>query len=95
MSSVTTIDGTRIFYKDWGSKTLQPTVFSHGWPLCSDEARKALETDIATSYAPAGMAKRTAIEWKPGSIPSHFIGAYRSAMTRRSGAQTGNPSPRC
>jgi pimeloyl-ACP methyl ester carboxylesterase len=39
MSFVTTIDGTRIFYKDWGSKTVQPTVFSHGWPLCSDEAR--------------------------------------------------------
>jgi non-heme chloroperoxidase len=34
MSYVTTADGTRIFYKDWGSG--QPVVFSHGWPLTSD-----------------------------------------------------------
>lgn len=34
MSSITTTDGTEIFYKDWGSG--QPVVFSHGWPLSSD-----------------------------------------------------------
>jgi non-heme chloroperoxidase len=30
----TTADGTRIYYKDWGSG--RPIVFSHGWPLSSD-----------------------------------------------------------
>jgi non-heme chloroperoxidase len=35
MPTITTIDGTEIFYKDWGSG--QPIVFSHGWPLSSDD----------------------------------------------------------
>lgn len=34
MNTITVADGTRIFYKDWG--TGQPVVFSHGWPLCSE-----------------------------------------------------------
>jgi non-heme chloroperoxidase len=35
MPFVTTKDGVEIFYKDWG--TGQPMVFSHGWPLSSDD----------------------------------------------------------
>src|ERR1041384_790374 len=35
MGTVTTTDGTEIFYKDWGSG--QPIVFSHGWPLSADD----------------------------------------------------------
>ena len=36
MTTITTRDGTNIFFKDWGSKDAQPIVFSHGWPLSAD-----------------------------------------------------------
>jgi non-heme chloroperoxidase len=35
MNTVTIKDGTKIFYKDWGSG--QPIVFHHGWPLSADD----------------------------------------------------------
>jgi non-heme chloroperoxidase len=35
VSTITTKDGTEIFYKDWGSG--EPIVFSHGWPLSADD----------------------------------------------------------
>jgi non-heme chloroperoxidase len=30
-------DGTSLYYKDWGPRSAQPIVFSHGWPLSADD----------------------------------------------------------
>jgi len=37
MPTITTSDGTEIFYKDWGPKDAQAIVFHHGWPLSADD----------------------------------------------------------
>ncbi len=37
MATITTRDGTEIFYKDWGPRDAQPIMFHHGWPLSADD----------------------------------------------------------
>jgi non-heme chloroperoxidase len=37
MNTITTNDGTTIYFKDWGPKSAQPIMFHHGWPLSSDD----------------------------------------------------------
>ncbi|MEZ2347071.1 alpha/beta fold hydrolase [Terriglobus sp. RCC_193] len=37
MDTITTQDGTSIYFKDWGPKDAQPIVFHHGWPLSADD----------------------------------------------------------
>ena len=36
MNTITTRDGVSIYVKDWGPRTGQPVVLSHGWPLNAD-----------------------------------------------------------
>ncbi|RDH76273.1 alpha/beta hydrolase [Mycolicibacterium moriokaense] len=48
MPTITTSDGVDIFYKDWGSG--QPIVFSHGWPLSSDDWDNQMLFFLAQGY---------------------------------------------
>ncbi len=48
MSKITTKDGTRIYYKDWGSG--QPLFFHHGWPLSADDWDAQMMFFLARGY---------------------------------------------
>lgn len=50
MATVTTRDGTEIYYKDWGPKNAQPIVFHHGWPLSSDDWDAQMLFFVQKSY---------------------------------------------
>lgn len=50
MDTITTKDGTRIFFKDWGSRDAQPVVFHHGWPLSADDWDNQMLYFLAQGY---------------------------------------------
>ncbi|MFJ8885249.1 alpha/beta fold hydrolase [Streptomyces sp. NPDC102402] len=50
MGTVTTIDGTSIYYKDWGPRDAQPVVFHHGWPLSADDWDNQMLFFLAEGY---------------------------------------------
>jgi non-heme chloroperoxidase len=50
MTAITTRDGARIFYKDWGPRTAQPIVFHHGWPLSADDWDNQMMFFLAQGY---------------------------------------------
>ena len=58
MSFVKTQDGTEIYYKDWGPKTGQPVVFSHGWPLSSDSWEAQMLHVANAGYRAIGHDRR-------------------------------------
>jgi len=56
MPTITTADGVEIFYKDWGSG--QPIVFSHGWPLSSDDWDAQLMFFLSHGYRVVAADRR-------------------------------------
>ena len=56
MSTITTQDGTQIYYKDWG--TGQPIVFNHGWPLSADAFEDQMFFMASNGYRCIGLDRR-------------------------------------
>src|SRR5579859_2685620 len=50
MNTITTPDGTSIFYKDWGPRGAKPVVFHHGWPLSADDWDNQMLFFLAKGY---------------------------------------------
>ena len=50
MATITTQDGTEIFYKDWGPKDAQALFFHHGWPLSADDWDSQMMFFLAQGY---------------------------------------------
>jgi non-heme chloroperoxidase len=50
MNTMTTNDGTQIFFKDWGPRDAQPIVFHHGWPLSADDWDNQMLYFLANGY---------------------------------------------
>ncbi|MFC8431732.1 alpha/beta fold hydrolase [Streptomyces sp. NPDC057253] len=50
MGTVTTDDGTTIFYKDWGPRDGEPIVLHHGWPLSADDWDNQMLFFLAQGY---------------------------------------------
>src|SRR6195952_5445973 len=48
MDTITTKDGTQIYFKDWGSG--QPLFFHHGWPLSADDWDAQMMFFLARGY---------------------------------------------
>ena len=60
MSTITTKDGTQIYYKDWG--TGQPVVFSHGWPLTADAWESQMFFLASHGYRCIGHDRRVGVD---------------------------------
>jgi len=50
MDTITTTDGARIFFKDWGPRNARPIMFHHGWPLSSDDWDAQMLSFIGRGY---------------------------------------------
>ncbi|MDF6017883.1 alpha/beta hydrolase [Streptomyces sp. JH34] len=50
MGTVATVDGTEIYYKDWGPRDARPIVFHHGWPLSADDWDSQMLFFLAQGY---------------------------------------------
>ena len=70
MATITTKDGTTIFYKDWGPKDAQPVVFHNGWPLSSDNKTRRCCSSLPMAIASLRMTGAVTVaprRWPPAT----------------------------
>ena len=63
MGTVTTKDGTEIFFKDWG--TGEPIFFHHGWPLSADDWDAQMMFFLGKGYCDLRMLIAAATAARP------------------------------
>ena len=75
MSMIIMKDGTKIYYKDWG--TGQPVVFSHGWPLNADSWESQMMFLASKGYRCIAHDRRAspglATRWTPMQMISRRL----------------------
>src|SRR6185312_8127676 len=98
MSTITTKDGTTLYYKDWGEG---PAItFSHGWPLNADAwdgQMLFLIPQLGAAGAQSGLAgEARARRRSPGAYWAHAarFGTTRAAAGDQPGRCGPHPDPR-
>jgi non-heme chloroperoxidase len=72
MSTVTTRDGTDIFYKDWGPRDAQAIVFHHGWPLSADDWDNQMLYFLSKGYRVIAHDRRALVTSSPAASTRAF-----------------------
>src|SRR5664279_4318702 len=90
MPTITTKDGTQIFYKDWGKG--QPIVFSHGWPLTADAWDRQMLFFGQQGYRVVAHDRRSHGRPGPGRVAKVvLVGAVPPLMLKTAANPDGTP----
>ena len=85
MEFVSTRDGVKIFYKDWGPKNAQPLVFHHGWPLSSDDWDAQMLFLVHDGYRVVGIDRRShgrSSQVSDGRDMDHYVAGAAAVIER-------------